>query len=1255
MSDQTRDLNSIFLAALEIESPDERAAFILRSCGDDLNLRRELEEMLVSHDAAGSFLEQPAPGLDRTVVGPLADEARAALLDAGLALSLGREAAVVLGDANHSVLKMLSNTLNKVPHVSLRESEAEGAGPISRPDSSEIPHSDADGRYRLDGEIARGGMGAIIKGRDTDLGRDLAIKVLLDSHKDKPDVVQRFIEEAQIGGQLQHPGIAPIYELGQFADKRPFFAMKLVKGQTLSKLLADRDHASEERGRFLGIFEQTCQTMAYAHSRGVIHRDLKPANIMVGAFGEVQVMDWGLAKVLKFGGVADEKKSNTQQGQSIIQTLRSGVGSDAEATGSHGSAGSETLMGSVMGTPAYMPPEQALGEIDQMDERADVFGLGAILCEILTGKPPYVADKGAGVFRMASHGMLKECIERLDACGADEDLIALTKHCLELEPADRPRDAGALAQRVAGYVESVESKLREAEVDRAAEAARADAEAAQAAAERQRAEAEIAKTEAERQRAQAEYDRAETEAKRLAQQQRHARKLKRTLAGLAALALLAVGASIIAGNYWRIAERARSVAEDARAEAVETRESALRARYIADMNHAGAEASAGNFGLTLELLKRHVPKEGQEDLRGLEWYLMWKRIQSGVLAETVPLPIDVTSLSISPDQKIAAVAGWTRGIYLVDMEARTEPLVTIPAARFPVQFLPNGRFVAAVGVVKPTTVSGTPTWKIELWDAKRILNGTQSVPAASFPLEHAPHDIAVSADGQFIASCSRSSAQINVWKRTGPNLQSVDFKKLPSISLPGYKSRGIEQVSFALDGRTLVYSRRNTLGVLKLPVGDWDSRISIQQEELLRTDVSNSFAVTPDGTKLAYSRHNQVVVWDLVTERSLHNVDTNNEVRGLRWSEDGEFLMTSQDDNSVLVWNFLHRTRHRLWGHSRRVRGAAIIQHDGADSPCLITVNQERQLRYWQLDEAHGLALDAVLDCVAAATARNRSDTVLAFKGGSIERWELGTSDRPIELYQHSGEVHQLAYSPQGTIASISAQELRLWNPATQKSFVLDRNPGEGSIRFSQDGGKLASFHGDRIKLWDVAQGRLTRSLRHGSIDGIDGGVFLAGTTQILSDSEVGNNQLCVWDYGVPESYSTLKRRFAIDDFIWGGTGFTVDPRTDRVAIASSLGIRVLDPARLESIHIWKSHGDHVDSVTYASQSNTLASSGRDGLVRLWDAKTVQPKMSLTAPRGHSIDGLAFVGDDSALFLVENGMLRIWQIAREVDVKAAGW
>ena len=197
-------------------------------------------------------------------------------------------------------LARLAETLADVPRVHLRDAEPfTDPGPVVRPSSAEMPDpSDRPARLQLLGEVARGGMGVIIKGRDSDLGRDLAVKVLLEQHRENPDLIRRFVEEAQISGQLQHPGVVPIYELGTLPDHRPYFAMKLVKGRTLAVLLAERAGPAEDQPQLLGIFEQVCMTMAYAHVRGVIHRDLKPSNIMVGSFGEVQVMDWGLAKVL---------------------------------------------------------------------------------------------------------------------------------------------------------------------------------------------------------------------------------------------------------------------------------------------------------------------------------------------------------------------------------------------------------------------------------------------------------------------------------------------------------------------------------------------------------------------------------------------------------------------------------------------------------------------------------------------------------------------------------------------------------------------------------------------------------------------------------------------------------------------------------------------------------------------------------------------------------------------------------------------
>ncbi len=296
----------------------------------------------------------------------------------------------------------------------------DSTGPVLEP----VTGDTAAGKYQLQGEIARGGVGTVLKGVDTHLGRDVAIKLLREDYLGNPELLQRFVEEAQIGGQLQHPGIVPVYDLGMQGEQ-PFFSMKLVKGRTLTAMLEERESPAVELRRYLAIFEQVCHTMAYAHARAVIHRDLKPSNIMVGAFGEVQVVDWGMGKVLGRGGIADETRAQL----SVIETVRS------EKVGSH------SVVGSVMGTPAYMPPEQARGEVEQMDERSDVFALGAVLCEILTGAPPYVGEQ---LVERAAKADLDECFERLEACTADDELKELAHACLAPARMARPRNASEL-------------------------------------------------------------------------------------------------------------------------------------------------------------------------------------------------------------------------------------------------------------------------------------------------------------------------------------------------------------------------------------------------------------------------------------------------------------------------------------------------------------------------------------------------------------------------------------------------------------------------------------------------------------------------------------------------------------------------------------------------------------------------------------------------------------------------------------------
>ncbi len=308
------------------------------------------------------------------------------------------------------------------------------------------------GRYRIRGEIGRGGMGVVLRVWDEDLRRHLAMKLILQpgqsakhSSAEDPRTISRFLEEAQITGQLDHPGIVPVHELGVDAEGRAYFTMKLVRGESLARILERvRDRVPPwTLPRVVGVLVKVCEAMAYAHDKGVAHRDLKPANVMVGRFGEVYVTDWGLARVL--GRPASEETVldvDASDPPSQFETVRS-------VSEEH------TFHGEVLGTPAYMCPEQAAGRVREVSRAWDVYSLGAILYHLLAGEPPH-EQKGARrgqreVLAAVLAGPPRE-LARI-APSAPAELVAVCRKAMSRRPADRYASADELGEDLRSWLE----------------------------------------------------------------------------------------------------------------------------------------------------------------------------------------------------------------------------------------------------------------------------------------------------------------------------------------------------------------------------------------------------------------------------------------------------------------------------------------------------------------------------------------------------------------------------------------------------------------------------------------------------------------------------------------------------------------------------------------------------------------------------------------------------------------------------------
>jgi serine/threonine-protein kinase len=385
MSSAPSDRNLLFgVLALQMDFID-RDALIAALHAWVLEKKRTLGEILVQQEA----LQADQRNLLESLV-----EAHLALHNHDVEKSLS---AVAVPTPLRAELRSLAD-LDVQASIARLPTPSEQDEPCPLPTTVEEVKKIAGLRYQIIRPHDKGGIGEVFVALDQELNREVALKEIQERHADDAHSRGRFVREAEITGGLEHPGIVPVYGLGQYADGRPFYAMRFIQGETLKDAIdhyhrTSSDNPGERSREFelrtlLTRFVAVCNAIAYAHSRGVIHRDLKPSNVMLGKYGETLIVDWGMAKA----GMNEPPTQSASDGlpePSLVPSLADSI---------------ETQAGAAMGTPAYMSPEQASGRLDLLGPASDNYGLGATLYTLLTGRLPIEDKDTAEVLRKAQRG-----------------------------------------------------------------------------------------------------------------------------------------------------------------------------------------------------------------------------------------------------------------------------------------------------------------------------------------------------------------------------------------------------------------------------------------------------------------------------------------------------------------------------------------------------------------------------------------------------------------------------------------------------------------------------------------------------------------------------------------------------------------------------------------------------------------------------------------------------------------------------------